>query len=132
LPVIRSRNVSFAPAQESSRAIERRVGSIALQGHVCGSTKVLSADACGKPILSRRSGHRVRHASGIRPPDRRDERQPSFAKGGIVVLILRRKEGQGLAEYGLILSIIAVLAVFALMFISGNLNQLLSLVGKSI
>ena len=46
--------------------------------------------------------------------------------------VLQREEGQGLAEYGLILSLIAVLAVFALIFISGNLNTLLSLIGKKL
>jgi Flp pilus assembly pilin Flp len=45
---------------------------------------------------------------------------------------LHREEGQGLAEYALILSIIAVLAVAALMFISGGLNQLLSVIGKGL
>ena len=47
-------------------------------------------------------------------------------------LVLHREEGQGLAEYGLIISIIAVLAVVALMFISGNLDKLLSTVGKGL
>ena len=47
-------------------------------------------------------------------------------------LFLRREEGQGLAEYGLIGSLIAVLAVLALMFISGSLNQLLSTVGQKL
>ena len=45
---------------------------------------------------------------------------------------LRREEGQGLAEYGLIISIIAVLAIFGLMFISGTLQVLLSQVGSKI
>jgi pilus assembly protein Flp/PilA len=52
-----------------------------------------------------------------------------LVKGGLVYFVLHREEGQGLAEYGLILSIIAVLAIAALMFISGGLNQLLSVVG---
>jgi len=65
-------------------------------------------------------------------PDRRDERQPSFGKGGIVVFVLHREEGQGLAEYALILSLIAVIAVVALMFVSTSLNQLLSIIGNKI
>ena len=69
---------------------------------------------------------------GTNPPNRRDERQPSFEKGGNVFLVLHREEGQGLAEYGLIISIIAVLAVVALLFISGNLDKLLSTVGKGL
>ncbi|MGD0247499.1 MAG: hypothetical protein ABSB75_00445 [Candidatus Limnocylindrales bacterium] len=47
-------------------------------------------------------------------------------------LALHREEGQGLAEYGLILSIIAIMAVFALMFVSGNITRLLSVVGHGI
>ena len=49
-----------------------------------------------------------------------------------MLFILRREDGQGLAEYGLILSIIAVLAVFALMFVSGNITKLISVVGHGI
>lgn len=45
---------------------------------------------------------------------------------------LRREEGQGLAEYALILSLIAILAVAALMFFSGNLNSTISLIGKKL
>ncbi len=47
-------------------------------------------------------------------------------------LLLHREEGQGLAEYALIISIIAVLAILGLMFISGNLQTLLSTIGKKI
>jgi hypothetical protein len=65
-------------------------------------------------------------------PARSDERQPSFAKGGTVSSVLQREEGQGLAEYALILSIIAMLAVFALAFIGGNLTNLLSMIGGGI
>jgi Flp pilus assembly pilin Flp len=49
-----------------------------------------------------------------------------------VFLNLHRGEGQGLAEYALILSLIVIMAVLALMFISGNLNSLLSSVGKAL
>jgi len=42
------------------------------------------------------------------------------------------EEGQGLVEYGLILSLIAVFAVAALMFISGQLNTLLSAIGNGL
>ena len=47
-------------------------------------------------------------------------------------LLLHREEGQGLAEYALIISIIAVLAILGLMFISGNLQTLLSTIGKKL
>jgi Flp pilus assembly pilin Flp len=49
-----------------------------------------------------------------------------------VYLVLHREEGQGLAEYALIISIIALLAVAALLFISGDLTQLLSAIGKGL
>ena len=47
-------------------------------------------------------------------------------------LSLHREEGQGLAEYALILSIIAILAIAALLVISGDLNVLLSLIGHKL
>ena len=47
-------------------------------------------------------------------------------------LFLRREEGQGLAEYAIIGSLIAVVAVLALMLISGNLVKLLSVVGQGL
>lgn len=46
--------------------------------------------------------------------------------------VLRREEGQGLAEYGIILSLIAVVAVLALMFIGGVVSTMLSVVGHSL
>ena len=46
-------------------------------------------------------------------------------------LFLRREEGQGLAEYALIGTLIAVVAVLALMIMGGNLVKLLSVIGKA-
>jgi Flp pilus assembly pilin Flp len=40
--------------------------------------------------------------------------------------------GQTLAEYALILALIAILAVLALLFLGGQINTLLSDVGNSI
>jgi pilus assembly protein Flp/PilA len=46
---------------------------------------------------------------------------------------LREDErGQGLAEYGLILGLIAIVCIAAVMFFSGNLQGLLSNAGSSI
>ena len=42
---------------------------------------------------------------------------------------LRREEGQGLAEYALILALIAIVA---LIFLGGKVSQILSNVGRSI
>jgi Flp pilus assembly pilin Flp len=43
-----------------------------------------------------------------------------------------RQGGQGLAEYALILALIAILAIVALAFLGGTINGALSKVGKSI
>ena len=42
------------------------------------------------------------------------------------------EEGQGLAEYALILALIAILAIVALIFLGGQVSKVLSTVGKSI
>jgi Flp pilus assembly pilin Flp len=59
--------------------------------------------------------------------------------GGVSIIILRGGEmlnhsqrGQGLAEYALILALIAILAVAALTFLSGAINGLLSQVGATV
>jgi pilus assembly protein Flp/PilA len=44
----------------------------------------------------------------------------------------RDEEGQGLAEYALILALIAVIAIVALIFMGGQVSKVLSSVGKSI
>jgi Flp pilus assembly pilin Flp len=49
-----------------------------------------------------------------------------------MLLLLRREEGQGLAEYALILSLIAILAVTALFLMSGKLDTLLSTIGNKL
>jgi pilus assembly protein Flp/PilA len=46
--------------------------------------------------------------------------------------VLADESGQGLAEYGLILGLIAVLCIVAVMFLSGQIQGLLSQVGNSI
>jgi Flp pilus assembly pilin Flp len=40
--------------------------------------------------------------------------------------------GQGLAEYALILALIAILAITALLFLGGQINTILSNVGNSL
>ena len=42
------------------------------------------------------------------------------------------EEGQGLAEYALILALIAIVAIIALIFLGGNIQTILSTVGKSV
>ena len=52
--------------------------------------------------------------------------------GLITSLFVRDEEGQGLAEYALILALIAILAIVALLFLGGKINTVLSTVGSSI
>ena len=40
--------------------------------------------------------------------------------------------GQGLAEYALILALIAILAITALMFLCGQVNTILSTIGNAL
>ena len=40
--------------------------------------------------------------------------------------------GQGLAEYALILALIAIVAIVALLFLGGQVSKILSNVGKSV
>ncbi len=44
----------------------------------------------------------------------------------------RRGQGQGLAEYALILALIAIVAVVALLFLGGQVSKILSNVGRSV
>ena len=46
--------------------------------------------------------------------------------------VLRKEEGQGLAEYALILALIAVLAIAAVTFLGSAINDILSNVGTAI
>lgn len=46
--------------------------------------------------------------------------------------IIKDESGQGLAEYGLILGLVAVLCIAAVLFLSGQLKGILSNVGSSI
>ena len=50
----------------------------------------------------------------------------------ITSLFVRDEEGQGLAEYALILALIAILAIIALIFLGSQVSKVLSTVGKSI
>ncbi len=44
----------------------------------------------------------------------------------------RDEEGQGLAEYALILALIAIVVIGAVIFLGGQINTIMSNVGKSI
>jgi len=47
-------------------------------------------------------------------------------------LEIAREEGQALVEYALIISLIAVAALFALGFLSGKINDIFTSIGNSI
>jgi pilus assembly protein Flp/PilA len=49
-----------------------------------------------------------------------------------VMAVLRREEGQGLVEYGLILFFIALVAIAALTFLGKDISNLLSEVGNQL
>ncbi len=55
-------------------------------------------------------------------------RLQSGAQAGVV----RLQHGQGLAEYALILALIAIVAIIALIFLGGQVSKILSTVGKSV
>ena len=44
----------------------------------------------------------------------------------------KNEDGQGLAEYALILALIAVVAIAALIFLGGQVNSILSYIGANI
>jgi pilus assembly protein Flp/PilA len=50
----------------------------------------------------------------------------------LFALIRRDEEGQGLAEYALILALIAVLAITALVFLGTQISTILSTIGANI
>jgi pilus assembly protein Flp/PilA len=47
-------------------------------------------------------------------------------------MLIRSEKGQGLAEYALILALIAIVAVLALTFLGGTIQTILSTIGNSI
>lgn len=46
--------------------------------------------------------------------------------------VLRKEEGQGLAEYALILALIAIVAILALIFLGTQISTILSYIGAAI
>jgi pilus assembly protein Flp/PilA len=50
----------------------------------------------------------------------------------VLALLHRDEEGQGLAEYALILALIAIVAIVALLFLGGKVSTVLSTVGNSL
>ncbi|MGC8634298.1 MAG: hypothetical protein ACP5VP_06485 [Candidatus Limnocylindrales bacterium] len=50
----------------------------------------------------------------------------------MVARFFAREEGQGLAEYALILALIAIVAIAALLFLGGKISGILNTVGTSV
>ena len=50
----------------------------------------------------------------------------------LLAALRRDEEGQGLAEYALILALIAIVAILALIFLGGQVSTILSKVGSSV
>jgi len=50
----------------------------------------------------------------------------------LIASFRRDEEGQGLAEYALILALIAIVAILALIFLGSQISSILSTVGSSI
>jgi pilus assembly protein Flp/PilA len=50
----------------------------------------------------------------------------------LIASFRKDEDGQGLAEYALILALIAIVAIIALIFLGGQVQTILSTVGKSI
>jgi pilus assembly protein Flp/PilA len=50
----------------------------------------------------------------------------------LLASLRRDEEGQGLAEYALILALIAIVAIVALLFLGGQISSILNQVGQSV
>jgi pilus assembly protein Flp/PilA len=50
----------------------------------------------------------------------------------LLASLRRDEEGQGLAEYALILALIAIVAIIALLFLGGQISSILNTVGQSV
>ena len=50
----------------------------------------------------------------------------------ILAALKRDEEGQGLAEYALILALIAIVAIAAIIFLGGSISGILHTVGASV
>jgi Flp pilus assembly pilin Flp len=65
-------------------------------------------------------------------PQRPQEQHPDAAHDGRPRWRRRRDDGQGLAEYALILALVAVIAIVALLFLGNTITGVLSQLGNSI
>ena len=71
-------------------------------------------------------------ASGIGEPDGKGVSNRMSYLSALIASFQREEEGQGLAEYALILALIAIVAILALLFLGGQISSILSIIGSSI
>ena len=57
---------------------------------------------------------------------------PFFRVLAIIDRFRQREDGQGLAEYALILALIAIVAIVALLFLGSQISDKLSIVGSTL
>jgi pilus assembly protein Flp/PilA len=62
--------------------------------------------------------------------ERRNQNMTLFT--ALISHLRREEEGQGLAEYALILALIAIVAIAALVFLGNQISGILNVVGKSV
>jgi len=56
----------------------------------------------------------------------------TYLTSWLTSVLARDEEGQGLAEYALILALIAIIAIAALVFLGGQISSILSTIGSAI
>jgi Flp pilus assembly pilin Flp len=66
-------------------------------------------------------------------PEERRHQEPMTQFVALISSIIRTDdEGQGLAEYALILTLIAIVAIIALVFLGSQVSTILDTIGKSV
>ena len=123
----RLRQVSFGPFSlesilRSSHRDRPMIGGLIVEALV---TEARELDPAFAPTERRR-------APDPRMTVRLDRDTPERPKGWLPAWRRRRGDGQGLAEYALVLALIAVIAVMAILWIGSQLSTALSDVGNSI
>jgi len=74
----------------------------------------------------------VTAASGIGEPDGKEVSNRMSYLSALIASFRTDEDGQGLAEYALILALIAIVAIVALLFLGGQISAILSTIGASV
>jgi len=83
-------------------------------------------------LTPRRRDSTLAAASGIRGALGKGGIQRMSYLSALIASFNRDEEGQGLAEYALILALIAIVAILALLFLGGQISSILSIIGSSL